>query len=96
MPEPPEGGTPNGLLDLRGVGLMIAKAWFFRGSTMVLIFNLLAQMDPDKLTKLSNGSPTLSESASYGMTWVIALLLTAGILMVTFKTSKRNHMERGE
>ena len=63
---------------------------------MVYVFDLLAQIDPDKLTKLNDGSPTLNEAASYGMTWVIALLLTAGILLVTFKTSKRNHLERGE
>jgi len=63
---------------------------------MLHVFNLLAQMDPDKLTKLNDGSPTLNDAASYGMTWVIELLLTAGILLVTFKTSKRNHMERGE
>jgi hypothetical protein len=61
---------------------------------MLLFSHLLAQMDSDKLMKVGDGAPTLTDSASYGMAWVIALLLTVLILLVTFKTSKRNHLER--
>jgi len=61
---------------------------------MLPIFSLLAQLSSDKLVKLNDGSPTLNVTPSYAMTWVIALLLAAGILAVTFKTSKRNHLDR--
>jgi len=61
---------------------------------MLPIVNLLAQMSTDKLIKLNDGSPTLNTTPSYGMTWVIGMLLTVGILLVTFKTSKRNHLDR--
>jgi hypothetical protein len=60
---------------------------------MLPLLHLLAQIDSTKLP--NDGSPTLPDSPSFGMTWVIALLLSAGILLVTFKTSKRNHMDRG-
>ncbi len=60
---------------------------------MLPLFHLLAQIDSTKL--INDGSPTLNDSASFGMAWVIALVLSAGILLVTFKTSKRNHMDPG-
>ena len=51
----------------------------------------LAQMsEPPVLgTPLSN-----DHMGTSGMTWVIAAVLTAGILLITFKTSKRNHLDR--
>ena len=53
---------------------------------------LLSQMDPNYLQ--GDGTPQLSVEYSYGMTWVIVAVVTAGILLVTFKTSKRNRLER--
>ena len=61
---------------------------------MALILNLLAQMDSTKLMNLNDGSPPLSDTASYGAPWVVALFLTALTVLVTSKTSKRNHLER--
>jgi len=59
---------------------------------MISAICFLAQMDPNKL--LNDGTPPLSSDASFGMTWVVIALLSAGILAITFKTSKRNHLER--
>ena len=64
----------------------------FRGSMMATMFHLLAQMDPSKLE--GSGAPRLEASASYGLTWVLAVILTAGILLITFKISKRNSLDR--
>jgi hypothetical protein len=51
----------------------------------------LAQMRDPPL----EGKPALSaDVGTSGLTWVLAFILTAGILLVTFKTSKRNHLER--
>ena len=50
----------------------------------------LAQMKDPPL----EGKPALSADVGTSpLTWVLAVILTAGILLVTFKTSKRNHME---
>jgi hypothetical protein len=61
---------------------------------MFSILSVLAQMDSAKLMNLNDGSPTLTEPPSYGMAWVVAMVLTALILLVTFKTSRRNHTDR--
>jgi hypothetical protein len=59
---------------------------------MMSVLSVLAQIESAKL--LNDGSPTLNEPASTGMAWVMAIVLTALILLVTFKTSRRNHLER--
>jgi len=70
---------------------MIAFVWLLRGSTMTQLLLLLAQMDNPPL----EGRPALTaDVGTSGLTWVIAGLLTASILLITFKTSKRNHMDR--
>ena len=61
---------------------------------MLSILNVLAQMDSAKLVKLNDGTPALQETGSYGMAWVIAIVLTVLVILVTFKTSKRSHLER--
>jgi hypothetical protein len=61
---------------------------------MPLFSHLLAQMDNAKLVSLNDGSPTLNDPPSYGMAWVIAFALTVLIIAITFKTSKRNNLER--
>lgn len=61
---------------------------------MPLFSQLLAQIDSAKLVALNDGAPTLNDTASYGMAWIIAIVLTVLIVLVTFKTSKRNHLER--
>ena len=58
---------------------------------MATIFHLLAQMDP---SKLGNGAPRLESQAGDGLTWVLVAVLTAGILLITFKISKRNSLDR--
>jgi hypothetical protein len=58
---------------------------------MPTIVQVLAQMNNPPL----EGRPPLNAVVgTSGMTWIIAALLTAGILLVTFKTSKRNHLDR--
>ena len=59
---------------------------------MATMLYLLAQMDPSKLE--GNGAPRLESQASYGLTWVLVSVLTAGILLITFKISKRNSLDR--
>ena len=57
-----------------------------------MLGSLLAQMDESKLDALV---PRLSgDSASYAPTWVIASILVAAILLITFKISKRNAVEK--
>ena len=41
-----------------------------------------------------NGEPVLESEYSFGFAWIIAGLVTALVLLVAFKTSKRNAMER--
>jgi hypothetical protein len=61
------------------------------GVPMAAFLLFLAQMkDPP----LDGKPPLFADVGTSGMTWVIAAILTAGILLVTFKTSKRNHLER--
>lgn len=58
---------------------------------MTSFLGLLAQIE----TLPMDGRPTLrTDVGTSGMTWIIAAVLTAGILLITFKTSKRNHIER--
>ena len=59
---------------------------------MLPILSLLAQMDSKLLPTLNDGSPPFSADASYAMAWIILGLLTTGILLVTFKTSRRNRL----
>jgi len=51
----------------------------------------IAQIDP---AKVQDGTPQLQAEYSYGMTWVLIAVLAALILFVTFKTSKRNSLDR--
>jgi hypothetical protein len=62
-------------------------------ATMMLL-RFLAQIDPEIFNQ--EGRPILRNDSmgTSGMTWVIAAVLTAGILLIAFKTSKRNHLER--
>jgi hypothetical protein len=57
---------------------------------MALLLHLLAQM---KDVQLEGRPPLTADVGTSPLTWIIATILTAGILLVTFKTSKRNHME---
>ena len=59
---------------------------------MGMFLTLLAQMKDPPL----EGRPPLNTDnmGTSGMTWIIAAVLTAGILLITFKTSKRNHTDR--
>jgi hypothetical protein len=58
---------------------------------MTSILCFLAQMKDPPL----DGKPALSaDVGTSGLTWIIAAILVAGILLITFKTSKRNHLER--
>ena len=58
---------------------------------MAALLYFLAQMKDPPL----EGKPSLSaDVGTSGLTWVIAAVLVAGILLITFKTSKRNHLER--
>jgi len=59
---------------------------------MNMLFTFLAQMDPGKIR--DPGIPPLNVASSSAITWILGALLTAGILLVTFKTSKRNHLDR--
>jgi hypothetical protein len=56
-----------------------------------VVLNLLAQMDHERIQ--GSGTPDLSAESSYVWPWVIAGLLLVGILLVTFKTSRRNNLE---
>ena len=57
---------------------------------MSAIFLVLAQMD----SKFLAGEPVLESEYSFGFAWIIAGLVTALVLLVAFKTSKRTAMER--
>jgi hypothetical protein len=70
---------------------MIASVVFARGLRMLPLLHLLAQIDE---AKIQPGEPPLAAEYSYGLTWVIACVLIALILLITFKTSKRNALER--
>jgi len=70
---------------------MIGLVRFFKGPMMPQIYYFLAQMSNPPL----DGRPSLSAAVgTSGLTWIIAAVLTAGILLITFKTSKRNHLDR--
>jgi hypothetical protein len=58
---------------------------------MMPILTLLAQMNS---SKFSDGMPGLDQTDTYGMTWIVAAVITVAILLVTFKTSKRNALDR--
>ncbi len=63
-----------------------------RGSAMTIHFlTQLAQVDP---SKLDTDLPPLTAIVSSTMTWVIVGVFLVGILLITFKTSKRNHLEK--
>ncbi|HVT79332.1 MAG TPA: hypothetical protein VHM90_01635 [Phycisphaerae bacterium] len=53
---------------------------------------VLAQMALDKIQ--GSGTPEFSGDFSYVTPWLIAAVIIAGILLVTFKTSRRNHLEK--
>ena len=57
---------------------------------MSSLFLLLAQMD----THWTNGEPVLESEYSFGFAWLIVGVITALVLLVAFKTSKRNALER--
>ena len=61
---------------------------------MGMLYYALAQMQD---VPANDGRPPLSGSettGTSGLTWIIAAVLVVGILLITFKTSKRNHLER--
>jgi hypothetical protein len=62
---------------------------------MLAILRTLAQLsiDPDG-NQLDGRPPLTADVGTSGLTWVMAVLLIAAILLVTFKTSKRNHLDR--
>lgn len=51
---------------------------------------LLAQIDPNKLSSEAR----LDVASSSVVPWLITGVITVGILLVTFKTSKRNATDR--
>ena len=69
---------------------MIANVAFYQGGLMSVIFQLLAQMDG----QFTAGEPTLDGEYSFGFAWIIAAVVTALVLLVAFKTSKRTAMQR--
>jgi hypothetical protein len=54
---------------------------------MLHVVSLLAQIDP---SKLDSDAPRLEVAASSVMTWLMVGVAVIGILLVTFKISKRN------
>jgi hypothetical protein len=58
---------------------------------MTQLLLLLAQMEN---APLDGRPPLTADVGTSGLTWVIAGILTASIILITFKTSKRNHMDR--
>jgi len=58
-----------------------------------MFLHMLAQMQdvPADGRPPLNGSDTTGTS---GLTWIMAAVLVVGILLITFKTSRRNHLER--
>jgi hypothetical protein len=70
---------------------MIATVVLVRGFHMLAMFYILSQLDA---SKIQPGEPPLNAEYSFGLTWVIACILVALILLITFKTSKRNVLER--
>jgi len=56
---------------------------------MSLLMHLLAQMDTP-----TDGTPLFTGETSHAMTWIIVGVLAIGVLLVAFKTSKRNHLDR--
>lgn len=54
------------------------------------LMTLLAQLDPSKL----NSEARLEVAASPTWAWVITAVITVGVLLITFKTSKRNVTDR--
>jgi hypothetical protein len=56
---------------------------------MPTLIYFLAQMENP-----TDGTPLLTSETSHAMTWMIVGVLSIGILLVAFKTSKRNHLER--
>jgi hypothetical protein len=59
---------------------------------MLAILHVLAQMSIES-NQLEGRPPIDGEVGTSPMTWIIACLLFAGILLATFKTSKRNAVE---
>ena len=59
---------------------------------MAAMTTYIAQIDPAKVQ--GDGTPPLTAEHSYGSTWIAIALLTALILFITFKTSKRNAQDR--
>jgi len=59
---------------------------------MMTLLQVLAQIDDSKISGL--GEPPLQSEYAYSLTWVITALLVTLILLVTFKTSKRNAMDK--
>jgi len=45
-------------------------------------------------THWTNGEPVLESEYSFGFAWLIVGVITALVLLVAFKTSKRNALER--
>ena len=58
---------------------------------MAHVMMVAGQIDP---AKLQSDAPPLTVEASSAMTWIIASVLIAGILAITFKTSKRNYLQK--
>lgn len=56
------------------------------------MLHVLAQMNHE-FTQ-GTGTPELSVEHSFAMPWIIAAVLVAGILLITFKTSKRNFLDK--
>jgi hypothetical protein len=66
---------------------------FLQGFSMLAILHVLAQMNIDT-SHLDGRPPINAEVGTSPMTWVIACVLVAGIVLTTFKTSKRNAVEK--
>ena len=56
---------------------------------MPTLLRLLAQMENP-----TDGTPILTGETHHAMTWLVIGLFSVGILLVAFKTSKRNHLDR--
>lgn len=55
-----------------------------------LLLSILAQVPIDQLDR---SAPALRDEASTGVTWMIITAIVLGILAISFKNSRRSHLE---
>jgi hypothetical protein len=63
---------------------------FLGMASMIQLMTILAQIDP---AKLDSSLPPLVQEASSIKTWLMVGVILVGVILVTFKVSKRNLKE---